>query len=171
MAEKKPNHMTLNRFLVQTQHSHPGAAGEAGLNGAEKGIGSMKKWFTIIMVFAITGTLFASANEYEVKGKAGEYNMIVRMEGNPPARGHNNMTISITDETSTPVTDAQVIVEYLMPSLPGRRPMMDYSVKAVAEGNLYRARLNLSMAGEWIVEIKMTRAGKRNAMKFSLMLP
>lgn len=28
MAEKKPNHMTLNRFLVQRQHGHPGAAGE-----------------------------------------------------------------------------------------------------------------------------------------------
>ena len=28
MAEKTPRHMTLNRFLVQRQRVHPGAAGE-----------------------------------------------------------------------------------------------------------------------------------------------
>src|SRR5512135_1848232 len=28
MAEKEPNHMTLNRFLVQKQRAHPGAGGE-----------------------------------------------------------------------------------------------------------------------------------------------
>jgi hypothetical protein len=136
----------------------------------EKGRGGMKKWFSFMMVFAIAGTLFASANEYEVKGKAGGYNLTVKMEGNPPSRGQNNMTITITDGASKPITDARVLVEYLMPSLPGRRPMMDYTADAVREGNLYKARINLSMAGEWVVEIKMTRAGKSDSMKFSFIL-
>ena len=71
------------------------------------------------------------------------------------------------DAAMKPVTDATVVVKYLMPSLPGRPPMMEYSTTATPAGKKYNAIVDLSMAGEWTFVIDITRAGKSEAMKFS----
>jgi len=48
---------------------------------------------------------------------------------------------------------------------------MDYMVKALRQATLYRARLNLSMDGEWVVEIHIIRTGKTESMKFGIAVP
>ena len=127
----------------------------------------MKRMLLVSILLVITPSFLALASDYERKGKAGDYGVEVRIDKNPPGRGNNNVTIYITDSAQQLVTDAQVRVNYLMPSLPGRPPMMDYNTKATLSGNHYLAKINLSMAGEWTIILGVSRAGKTETMKFS----
>ncbi len=122
------------------------------------------------MGFIIVPVFFALASEYVATGKAGVYNVEVRINKNQPARGLNHVDIAVTDAASKPVTDVQVHIEYLMPSLPGRPPMMEYSATAKPDGHSYQAEIDLSMAGEWTVIVKVTRAGKTDTMQFTFVV-
>jgi hypothetical protein len=132
----------------------------------------MKKTFSVFVLSALVmaSTFIAWAGDLELKGKAGEYNVEVKMDRNPPGRGNNGINITVTDEASKPVTDAEVEIEYLMPSLRGRPPMMDYSTKAELTGNKYHGNLNLPMAGRWTVVVKIVRAGKGETMGFAFVV-
>jgi hypothetical protein len=109
----------------------------------------------------------AFAKEYEVSKKAGEYTVEVKIDKNPPVVGDNNMKIEIKDSANKYVTDAKVKVDYSMPAMPGMPPM-NYKTDAELKGNEYTAKMNLSMSGPWNIEVKITRAGKTSAMKFTV---
>jgi hypothetical protein len=47
-------------------------------------------------------------------------------------------------------------------------PPMNYKTDAELKGNEYTAKMNLSMSGPWNIELKITRAGKTSAMKFTV---
>lgn len=130
----------------------------------------MKRMLLVFMLLVLTPSIMALASDYARKGKAGDYGVEVRIDKNTPGGGNENMSIYITDRTQRPVTDALVKVNYLMPSLPGRPPMMDYNTEATLNGNHYLAKLNLSMAGEWIIIVGVTRAGKTETVRFSFVL-
>lgn len=130
----------------------------------------MKRMLLVFMLLALTPSFLALASDYEKKGKAGDYGVEVRIDKNPPGRGNNNMSIYVKNRAGQPVTDASVKVNYLMPSLPGRPPMMDYNTEAALSGNHYLAKMNLSMAGEWTVVLGVTRAGKTETMQFSFVV-
>ena len=76
------------------------------------------------------------------------------------------MEIAITDAASRPVTDAQVHIEYFMPSFPEKPPMMDYDTSAQPSGNRYEAILNLAMRGEWKVAVSIIRPNETEKMTF-----
>jgi hypothetical protein len=109
----------------------------------------------------------AQAKDYEVTKKAGEYNVVVKIDKNPPVVGDNNVTIGIKDASDKYVSDARVLLEYSMPAMPGM-PAMNYKADAVAKGNEYTAKMNLSMSGSWNITVKITRAGKTSSMKFTV---
>ena len=131
----------------------------------------MKKFFLLVtIVLVIIPAFLAFASEYVVKGKAGDYNVTVRIDRNPPARGYNNLDMVITDATGKPVTDAGVQVEYLMPSFPGRPSMMKYSTVAKQSDHHYVAQIDLSMDGVWNILLKVTREGKTDTMEFTFVV-
>jgi len=130
----------------------------------------MKKILLVFMLLVTVPSFLALASDYVRKDKARDYDVEVNIDKNPPGRGNNNMTISITDSSQQPVTDAHVRVNYLMPSLPGKPPMMDYNTEATLSGNRYLAKMNLSMAGEWTIILGVTRQGKTETMRFSLVV-
>ena len=66
------------------------------------------------------------------------------MDKNLPARGKNGIDVVVTDAISKPVTDAQVHIEYLMPSFPGRKPMTQYRTMVKTSGDHYKAQVDLS---------------------------
>jgi len=109
----------------------------------------------------------AYAKEYEVQKRAGDYNVEVRIDKNPPIVGDNDVTIEVKDSSGKYVTDAKVKVDYSMPAMPGM-PAMNYKTDAELKGNEYKAKINLSMSGSWNVAVKITRAGKTATMKFSV---
>jgi len=130
----------------------------------------MKRMLIVFMLLVLTPSFMALASEYAIKEKTDNYNLEVKFDKSPPSRGNNNISIYIKDKALRPITDANVEVRYLMPSLPGRPPMMDYNTEATLSGNHYLAKMNLSMAGEWTIILGVTRAGKTETMRFSFVL-
>lgn len=126
----------------------------------------MKRWiFAVLIVLLVSGT--AAAKNYEVTKKAGEYNLIVTIDKNPPATGDNQLTVSARDGAGAEVTDAKVAVEYSMPPMHGMPPMK-YSTPAEWTGKGYRAKINFSMSGSWNIIIKITRADKTAQVRFTV---
>ncbi len=126
----------------------------------------MKRSIVLTVVLLLVAGI-AYAKEYEVQKKAGDYNIEVKIDKNPPIVGDNNITIEVKDSSGKYVTDAKVRVDYSMPAMPGM-PAMNYKTDAELKGNEYTAKMNLSMSGSWNVAVKITRAGKTSAMKFSV---
>jgi len=119
----------------------------------------------VLLLFLVAG--IAYAKDYEVKKKAGEYDVEVKIDRNPPVVGDNNVKIEIKDSSGKYVTDAKVVVDYGMPAMPGM-PAMNYKADAELKGNEYKAKMNLSMSGSWNIAVKITRAGKTSTMKFTV---
>jgi len=109
----------------------------------------------------------AYGKELEVKKKAGQYDVEITMDKNPPVVGDNNIEIEIKDPSGQYVTDAKVTVEYSMPAMPGMPPM-NYKEEAAPKGNEYKAKLNLSMSGSWNIAVKIRRAEKTETVKFNV---
>lgn len=123
-----------------------------------------------LVVFALILLLIAGiayAKDYEVKKKAGEYDVTVKIDKNPPIVGDNNVTIEIKDASGKYVTDAKVVVNYSMPAMPGMPPM-NYKTDAELKGNEYKAKMNLSMSGPWNIVVKIIRGNKTATVKFNV---
>ncbi len=118
-----------------------------------------------LMLFLVVG--IAYAKDYEVMKKAGEYNVVVKIDKNPPVVGNNNVSIEVTDASGHHFTDAKVTVEYSMPAMPGM-PAMNYKAVAELKENQYNAKMNLSVAGSWSIAVKIVRAGKTSTVKFTV---
>ena len=118
----------------------------------------------IILAFAV-GTVWGK--NYEVVKKVDDYTVKVEMDKNPPITGNNNVTITITDASGKPVTDAKVKVGYSMPAMSGM-PAMNYKTDTILRGNEYMAKVEFSMAGSWNVEIQITQAQKVKKVKFNV---
>ena len=126
----------------------------------------MKRFATALIILLLTVGL-VYAKDYTVVKKAGSYTVEVKLDKNPPITGPNKMEINIQDDKGIKVTDATVVVEYVMPAMPGM-PSMNYKAKAELNGSRYLANVNFSMSGAWAVNIKITRAGKTQAVKLNV---
>jgi hypothetical protein len=126
----------------------------------------MKRFTTALIILLLAAGL-VYAKDYTVMKKAGNYTVEVKLDKNPPITGPNKMEINIKDEKGGNVTDATVVVEYVMPAMPGM-PAMNYKSKAELSGSLYVAKVNFSMSGAWAVNVKITRAGKTQAVKLNV---
>ena len=120
--------------------------------------------FLLIMMF-VSGIAFAKS--LEVNQKAGEYDVRVVIDRNPPVVGANMLTVNIKDKTGRQITDAKVRIDYSMPAMPGMPPM-NYKTDAVLEGKEYRAKMSLSMAGPWNIVVKIKTGEKVSTVKFNI---
>jgi nitrogen fixation protein FixH len=126
----------------------------------------MKKLMLIGMAVLLSaGVVFAK--DYEVKKKAGDFDVAVTIDKNPPVTGDNNVTVSVKDASGKVVKDAKVLVDYSMPAMPGM-PAMNYKADAVQKGDDYKAVMNLSMAGSWNISVKISAGGKNGNLKFTI---
>jgi hypothetical protein len=126
----------------------------------------MKKMLITLMMTVLLGG-FAIAKDYEVKKKAGDFDVEVRIDKNPPVVGDNTISIAIKDAAGKQVTDANVVVDYSMPAMPGMPPM-NYKTDAELKGDKYKGTMNLSMSGPWNIAVKIKKTGKTSTAKFSL---
>jgi hypothetical protein len=126
----------------------------------------MKKFIIALFVLLFTAG-FAYAKDYMVTKQVGDYTIIVKMDKNPPVTGENRMEIIIQDKAGADVTDAIVAIEYTMPGMPGM-PAMNYKSATELKDKQYTATLNFSMSGAWNVNIKITRTGKTQSVKFNV---
>ncbi len=126
----------------------------------------MKK-VTVIWAILFLAFGLAYAKNYEMVKKAGNYTVRVIMDKNPPIAGENNVAISIQDAAGAEIVDAAVIVEYSMPAMPGM-PAMNYKTKTDTKNKKYMATVDFSMSGAWNINVKITRAGKTQSVKFNV---
>jgi hypothetical protein len=126
----------------------------------------MKKLFVCFALLLFVAGI-AYAKDFEVKKKAGEYNVEVKIDRNPPVAGENNLDIQVKDAAGKNIRDAKVSVNYSMPAMPGMPPM-NYKTEAELKGETYKAKINLSMSGPWQIAVKIARDGKKATMKFSI---
>jgi len=126
----------------------------------------MKKFIVFaVIVFLAAGVAYAK--DYEVKKKAGEFDVVVTIDKNPPVTGDNGVTVSVKDASGKAVAGAKVVVDYSMPAMPGM-PAMNYKADAMQKGDEYKAVMNLSMAGPWNIMVKISAGGKSGSAKFTI---
>jgi hypothetical protein len=125
------------------------------------------KRIALIFVVLLLASGLAFAKDYEITKKAGDYTVQVKIDRNPPVTGQNKMDVGIKDLKGKDVTDATVAVDYSMPAMPGM-PAMNYKAKTELKGSRYLTDINFSMSGPWSVNIKITRAGKTQAVKLNV---
>jgi hypothetical protein len=113
----------------------------------------------------IAGVVYAK--DYEVTKKAGDYNVLIKIDKNPPIAGENNITIAITDKSGKAITDAKVVFNYSMPAMAGM-PAMSYKVDADLKETQYKAKVNYSMSGSWNNEVRITQGGKTVSARFPI---
>jgi hypothetical protein len=107
------------------------------------------------------------AEGYQLSRETADYKVVMIFAQASPVEGKNNVEILVTDMKSRPVKDARLKVEYLMPSLPGKKPMMDYTTTATPDGNVYKATLDLSMRGQWKAIITVVKGRQERKLSFS----
>jgi hypothetical protein len=128
----------------------------------------MKRIIAILAAAAfLLACSLALAKDYELTKKAGDYNVQINIDKNPPVTGINKMTVAIKDAAGKAVTDATVAIDYGMPAMPGMGAM-NYKTSAVVKGDSYLATLNFSMAGPSYINIKITRSGKSQLVKLNV---
>ncbi|MBI5102746.1 MAG: FixH family protein [Nitrospirae bacterium] len=126
----------------------------------------MKKLALVVIAFVLVAGV-AFAKDYEVSKKAGDFQVVVKIDKNPPVVGDNKVDIEIKDSAGKAVTDAKVKIDYGMSAMPGM-PAMDYKTDAELKGGAYKAVMNLSMSGPWNIVVKITKGGKTSSMKFTV---
>ena len=120
---------------------------------------------TMALLLIIAGVVYAKG--LEVNQKAGDFNVTVTMDKNPPGTGINNLQVDIKDATGKNVADAKVRVDYSMPAMPGMGAM-NYKTDAVLNGQIYAAKLNISMSGPWNIVVRITNVCKTSSVKFNV---
>jgi uncharacterized GH25 family protein len=126
----------------------------------------MKKLAAVVLIVLFAAGI-AYAKEYEVSKKAGDYDVVVKIDRNPPIVGDNTISIAVKGADGKPVTDAKVAVDYSMPAMPGMPPM-NYKTDTVLKGDEYKATLGFSMEGTWNITVKIIKGGKTSSMKFAV---
>ncbi|MCK9197900.1 MAG: FixH family protein [Syntrophales bacterium] len=126
----------------------------------------MKRVALVVCVLFLMAGL-VHAKDYELTKKAGPYTVLIAIDKNPPVTGPNKMTVGIKDAGGKDVTDATLAVDYGMPAMPGM-PAMNYKSDTTLRDKKYVTNLNFSMSGPWTVTVKITRAGKTQAVKLNV---
>jgi hypothetical protein len=104
---------------------------------------------------------------YVETAKTGGYSVRATFDKSRPVPGPNRVEIAVTDTALHPVREAQVRIDYSMPSLPGKPPMMAYSTAAKPIDGRYEATIDLTMKGLWKMEVSITAAQRTEKAVFS----
>lgn len=126
----------------------------------------MKSLFLIVAVLLIVPAMCLAAG-YTKTEKAGGYSVQVLFDRDRPVLGQNRVEIAIIDKSLRPVTGARMKIDYLMPSLPGKPPMMAYSMTARPVDGRYEATLDLSMKGLWQMVVSVTEGQRTEKATFN----
>lgn len=100
-------------------------------------------------------------------GAADGFVVTFDMEPAPPAKGDNQVEVTVTREGGTPVTDGTVTVVFSMPAMPSMNmPAMrtEASLTHAGEGH-YRGMSQLPMGGTWNVAVAIAERARQVATR------
>ena len=125
------------------------------------------KVFPVVVSILLLTVAPAYARGYVAQKSVGGYEVVIRIDKNPPVLGDNQIEVEIKDASGEVVKDAEVLINYYMPPMPRMAPM-NYRVDAKLKGDSYRAKMVLIMSGPWAIVTKITHLGKRHTVKVSI---
>jgi hypothetical protein len=124
--------------------------------------------FTVLFLILIT---VSPAKAFDTMASSRSYRAHVIFQNSGPVKGTNRVRIDVTDKSGNTVANSLIGIEYLMPSLPGRKPMMSYRTTARALDGSYETSLDLTMSGEWKIIIRVAVPPKRaERMSFGIVV-
>jgi len=123
----------------------------------------MKKGVIIILsvVLMLAGAVYADT--FDSVNKAGDITVRATSDSNPLKVGDNTVTIEISGKSGEALTDAEVDIHYLMPSMPA----MNYKASAELKGTKYVALIKPTMPGAWDAVINVVK-GAGEAQKVTI---
>src|ERR1019366_7358845 len=93
----------------------------------------------------------------------------IDFSSNPPTphTGNNIFRVKLTGSGGSPVSGAQITVNFLMPAMPamGMAAMRDVYTLSDKGGGLYEGPGNIKMGGTWQVTVLATKNGQTVAQK------
>lgn len=127
---------------------------------------SVRRALAGLMALMVLSSL-AEAALLQLKKKAGDYDIELRIDRNPPVVGDNGLELKVTDASGAPVKDAKVLVNYYMPPMPRMAPM-NYKTEPKLKKDAFAMRMRLIMAGPWIIIVKVTVGDKTASARFHI---
>lgn len=127
---------------------------------------SVRRALAGLMALMVLSSL-AEAALLQIKKKAGDYDVELRIDRNPPVVGDNGLELRVTDASGAPVKDAKVLVNYYMPPMPRMAPM-NYKTEPKLKKDAFAMRMRLIMAGPWIIIVKVTVGDKTASARFHI---
>ncbi len=124
----------------------------------------MKKLVVLAAIIVLTAGI-AYAKEFVKKGQAGTFQVEFKIDN--LRVGANDINIEVKDESGKSVSDAKVQVKYSMPEGIDLPPM-HFETGMKLEGNEYKGKIKIPMAGTWTTVVNVIRGGKTGSMKFNL---
>ncbi len=116
----------------------------------------MKKIFFVFLgLFFMSTVVYATG--FDVVKKAGDVTVRISIDKDVPVVGKNNVSVELLNAGEGSITDAEVELTYFMPAMPA----MKYETAAIQKGNSYTAVLGLAMAGQWNVDVRFKRPGRK----------
>src|SRR5258708_25426073 len=124
----------------------------------------MTRKLASLLALVLVGFVAAScAKQKSTAAKAGDLDVQVAIEPDPPTTGENRLRISIRDESGKPVDGAQLAFEYDMPAM-GAMPEMKGGGEVKAEGGgRYTVAYPLLMQGDWFLTLGIDAPGHPHA--------
>lgn len=126
-----------------------------------------KKILTVTFLFLVLLAHIADARELKVKRIVKKYQIEATIDRFPLVLGDNHIKIEIKDESGRRITDAKVLVNYYMPPMPRMVPM-NYKTKASIENEIYKAKMDIIMAGPWYIKIIFKHKGEITSLKLNV---
>lgn len=114
---------------------------------------------TIALLLVWIFVPMAYGRDFTVRRIVDGYTLDIAINRNPPVSGPNVLKVEVKDPQGKAVTHIPVMVNYYMPPMPGMPPM-NYTVKALPQGNGYNVTMDLIMTGPWNIVIRATVPGK-----------
>jgi hypothetical protein len=119
----------------------------------------------LLIVLLLLAASTASAKSYEVKKKVGDYNVVMKIDRNPPIAGDNHVTIEIIDAHGRCACDAVVIIEYSRPATQ-ETPALTYQADTYLKRGRYIGTMRLPLAGPWNIAVKIVKGKKKWTTNF-----
>ena len=124
----------------------------------------MTRKLASLLALVLVGFVAAScAKQKSTAAKAGDLDVQVAIEPDPPTMGENRLRILVRDASGKPLDGAQLAFEYDMPAM-GAMPEMKGGGEVKAElGGRYTVAYPLAMQGDWRLTLGIDAPGHPHA--------
>ncbi len=113
----------------------------------------------LLMVILLLSASMAYAKSYEVNKKVGGYNVMMKIDRNPPVAGDNNVSIEVTDAVTHCACNANIGIEYSRPAMQGK-PAQYYKAETRLKRGRHTGKITLTLPGAWNIAVKITTGDK-----------